>query len=123
MIKRFTARLRDERRANLIEHEMVTLVGQGVFAIALAYQDLNAPDEGVMAVAAGKVEGVGRTARRSRPSRRRTGWSGANLSRPATTRSTQSDRHQVDLFLETHERASSALCALVGWRVFSGREQ
>jgi hypothetical protein len=31
----------DERRAELIEHEIVALVGQRVFGIALGYEDLN----------------------------------------------------------------------------------
>ncbi len=50
----------DRRRAELIEHEAVTLVGQRVFAIALGYEDLNDHDElrhdPVMAVLAGKLE-------------------------------------------------------------------
>ena len=35
MMDRFAACFHDERRANLIEHEVTTLVGQRVFAIAL----------------------------------------------------------------------------------------
>jgi hypothetical protein len=35
MVKRFVACFRHERRAYLIEHEVVTLIGQRVFAIAL----------------------------------------------------------------------------------------
>jgi hypothetical protein len=44
MVKRFAACFHDERRAHLIEHEVVTLVGQRVFAIALGYEDLNDHD-------------------------------------------------------------------------------
>jgi hypothetical protein len=51
----------DTRRQDLIEHEVVTLLGQRVFGIALGYEDLNDHDElrhdPVMAVLAGKLEG------------------------------------------------------------------
>ena len=60
MMKRFAACFHDERRADLIEHEVVTLVGQRVFAIALGYEDLNDHDDlrhdPIMAVLAGKLE-------------------------------------------------------------------
>jgi hypothetical protein len=59
LIELFAACLHDERRAELIEHEVRTLVGQRVFAIALGYEDLNDHDElrhdPVMAVLAGKL--------------------------------------------------------------------
>src|SRR5205823_5583424 len=46
-----------ERRQDLIEHEVVTLVGQRVFGIALGYEDLNDHDQlrhdPMMAVLAG----------------------------------------------------------------------
>jgi hypothetical protein len=45
MIDRFAACFHDERRADLIEHEVVTLIGQRVFGIALGYEDLNDHDE------------------------------------------------------------------------------
>jgi len=45
MLDRFAACFRDERRADLIEHAVATLVGQRVFAIALGYEDLNDHDE------------------------------------------------------------------------------
>jgi hypothetical protein len=60
MMKRFAACFHDERRPHLIEHEVVTLVGQRVFAIALGYEDLNDHDQlrhdAMMAVLAGKLE-------------------------------------------------------------------
>src|SRR5262244_4319642 len=60
LVARFAACFHDERRADLIEHEVRTLVGQRVFAIALGYEDLNDHDElrhdRVMAVLAGKLE-------------------------------------------------------------------
>jgi hypothetical protein len=59
LIDRFAACFHDERRADLIEHEVATLVGQRVFAIALGYEDLNDHDElrhdPLMAVLAGKL--------------------------------------------------------------------
>ena len=60
MMKRFAACFHDERRAHLIEHELVPLVGQRVFAIALGPEDLNDHDQlrhdPMMAVLAGKLE-------------------------------------------------------------------
>jgi hypothetical protein len=59
MMDRFAACFHDERRSDLIEHEVVTLVGQRVFAIALGYEDLNDHDvlrhDPMMAVLAGKL--------------------------------------------------------------------
>jgi Transposase DDE domain group 1 len=60
LMDRFAACFHDVRRQDLIEHEVVTLVGQRVFGIALGYEDLNDHDElrhdPVMAVLAGKLE-------------------------------------------------------------------
>ena len=60
LMDRFAACFHDERRRELIEHEVATLVGQRVFAIALGYEDLNDHDElrhdPMMAVLAGKLE-------------------------------------------------------------------
>ena len=57
---RLAACFHDTRRQDLIEHEVVTLVGQRVFGIALGYEDLNDHDtlrhDPVMAVLAGKLE-------------------------------------------------------------------
>jgi hypothetical protein len=59
LVGRFARCFRDVRRQDLIEHEVKTLVGQRVFAIALGYEDLNDHDElrhdPVMAVLAGKL--------------------------------------------------------------------
>ena len=59
LIDRFAACFHDERRADLIEHEVATLVGQRVFGIALGYEDLNDHDQlrhdPVLAVLAGKL--------------------------------------------------------------------
>src|SRR4026209_2262567 len=60
MMGRLAACFHDERRPELIEHEVATLVGQRVFGIALGYEDLNDHDElrhdPLMAVLAGKLE-------------------------------------------------------------------
>ena len=60
MMRRFAACFHDVRQQDLIEHEVVTLVGQRVFGIALGYEDLNDHDElrhnPMMAVLAGKLE-------------------------------------------------------------------
>src|SRR6266478_566538 len=45
MMDRFASCFHDVRRAELIEHEVATLVGQRVFGIALGYEDLNDHDE------------------------------------------------------------------------------
>jgi hypothetical protein len=59
LVERFAGCFDDGRRAELIEHELTTLVGQRVFAIALGYEDLNDHDElrhdPVLAVLAGKL--------------------------------------------------------------------
>src|SRR5215472_5277263 len=59
MMDRFAACFHDERRADLIEHEVGTLVGQRVFGIALGYEDLNDHDhlrhDPMMAILAGKL--------------------------------------------------------------------
>src|ERR1700752_4168760 len=60
MMERFAACFHDVRRQDLIEHEVVTLVGQRVFGLALGYEDINEHDElrhdAMMAVLAGKLE-------------------------------------------------------------------
>src|ERR1700751_1365967 len=60
MLARFAACFDAARCPELIEHKVVTLVGQRVFGIALGYEDLNDHDElrhdPMMAVLAGKLE-------------------------------------------------------------------
>ena len=59
LISRFANCFHDERRPELIEHEVATLIGQRVFGIALGYEDLNDHDDlrhdPIMAVLAGKL--------------------------------------------------------------------
>jgi Transposase DDE domain group 1 len=112
LIGRFANCFRDRRRAELIEHEVVTLVGQRVFAIALGYEDLNDHDElrhdPVLAVLAGKL-----SARRKdcAPVAGKSTLNRLELSRPEPTRYHKIAYDQeaieglaVDLFLETHKR-------------------
>jgi hypothetical protein len=60
LIGRFAECFVERRRAEYVEHQVATLVGQRVFGIALGYEDLNDHDElrhdPVMAVLAGKLE-------------------------------------------------------------------
>ena len=60
MTSRFAAYFLDSRGPELIEHEVVTLVGQRIFGIALGYEDLIDHDhvrhDPMMAVLAGKLE-------------------------------------------------------------------
>src|SRR5258708_5001029 len=81
LTERLAACFHDVRQQHLIEHEVVTLVGQRVFGIALGYEDLNDHDElrhdPVMAVLAGKMGGRrdhrAPGARQSTPNRPETG--------------------------------------------------
>src|SRR5271167_2094625 len=113
MIDRFAACFHDERRADLIEHEVVTLVGQRVFGIALGYEDLNDHDElrhdPLMAVLAGKLE-----ARREdcAPVAGKSTLNRLELSRETPTKyrkiaheATAIEGLFVDLFLEAHAKA------------------
>ena len=60
LVGRFACCFVDARNPDLIEHEVKTLVGQRVLALALGYEDLNDHDElrhdPMMAVLAGKLE-------------------------------------------------------------------
>jgi len=109
LVERFAGCFRDVRCQDLIEHEVKTLVGQRVFAIALGYEDLNDHDElrhdPVMAVLAGKL-----CARRKdcAPVAGKSTLNRLELSRPEATRyhkiSYEADGIEtlfVDLFLES----------------------
>jgi len=110
LVERFAACFTDVRRADLIEHEVSTLVGQRVFGIALGYEDLNDHDhlrhDPAMAVIAGKL-----AARRSdcAPLAGKSTLNRLELSRPEPTRyhkvahdGVAIERLFVDLFLEAH---------------------
>jgi hypothetical protein len=117
LTKRFAACFHDTRRQHLIEHEVVTLLGQRVFGIALGYEDLNDHDElrhdPMMAVLAGKLE-----ARREdcAPVAGKSTLNRLELSRLVSTRYHKIShnpiaikRLMVELFLEAHERAPSEI--------------
>jgi DDE family transposase len=113
MTARFAACFHDVRRQDLIEHEIVTLVGQRVFGIALGYEDLNDHDElrhdPLMAVLAGKL-----AARRQdcAPVAGKSTLNRLELSKLEPTRYHKISHNPVaiknvlvELFLEAHERA------------------
>jgi hypothetical protein len=113
LMERFASCFHDERRAEWIEHEVATLVGQRVFGIALGYEDLNDHDElrhdPMMAVLAGKL-----TARREdcAPVAGKSTLNRLELSKLEPTRYHKISHNPVaiknllvDLFLEAHERA------------------
>jgi hypothetical protein len=112
LTERFAACFHDERRQDLIEHEVVTLLAQRVFGIALGYEDLNDHDElrhdPMMAVLAGKLE-----ARRDdcAPVAGKSTLNRLELSRLEPTRYHKISHNpiaieqlMVDLLLEAHER-------------------
>jgi hypothetical protein len=114
LVGRFARCFVDARNRGLIEHEVKTLVGQRIFAIALGYEDLNDHDElrhdPVMAVLAGKLK-----ARRHKKCAAVAGKSTLNrleLSRPTPTRYHKINHDPaavealfVDLFLGAHAAA------------------
>ena len=115
LMDRFASCFHDERRQDLIEHEIVTLVGQRVFGIALGYEDINDHDElrhdPLMAVLAGKLK-----ARRKEcaPVAGKSTLNRLELSRLEPTRYHKISHNPiaikrllVDLFLEAHDRAPS----------------
>jgi hypothetical protein len=117
MMDRFAACFHDVRRRHLIEHEVVTLVAQRVFGIALGYEDLNDHDElrhdRIMGVLVGKLE-----ARREdcAPAAGKSTLNRLELSRLEPTRYHKISHNPiaikrllVDLFLEAHERAPSEI--------------
>jgi Transposase DDE domain group 1 len=117
LVGRLAACFHDERRPDLIEHDVVTLVGQRVFGIALGYEDVNDHDElrhdAIMAVLAGKLE-----ARREgcAPVAGKSTLNRLELSRLQPTRYHKISHNPVaikrlfvELFLEAHERAPSEI--------------
>jgi len=117
MLDRFAACFHDVRCQHLIEHEVVTLVAQRVFGIALGYEDLNDHDElrhdPIMAVLVGKL-----AARREdcAPVAGKSTLNRLELSRLEPTRYHKISHNPiaikrllVDLFLEAHERPPSEI--------------
>src|SRR6202007_1163255 len=117
MMERFATCFHDERHQELIEHEVVTLVGQRVFAIALGYEDLNDHDElrhdPMMAVLAGKLKAQ---RKECAPVAGKSTLNRLELSCLEPTRYHKIShnpiaikRLMVDLFLEAHDRAPSEI--------------
>jgi hypothetical protein len=117
MMHRFAACFHDARRQELIEHEVVTLVKQRVFGIALGYEDLNDHDQlrhdPMMAVLAGKLE-----ARRDdcAPVAGKSTLNRLELSRLEPTRYHKISHNPVaikkllvDLYLEAHTKAPNEI--------------
>jgi hypothetical protein len=113
MIGRFAACFHDERRAELIEHEVATLVGQRVFGIALGYEDLNDHDQlrhdPMMAILAGKLaawrEGCAPVAGKSTLNRLELSKLGPSRYHKISHNPVAIRHLFVDLFLEGHKRA------------------
>jgi DDE family transposase len=114
LVRRFAACFHDERRPEWIEHEVATLVGQRVFAIALGYEDLNDHDDlrhdPMMAVLAGKL--VARRRQDCAPVAGKSTLNRLELGRLEPTRYHKISHNPVaiknllvDLFLEAHHRA------------------
>jgi hypothetical protein len=113
LVDRFAGCFADTRNPALIEHEVKTLVGQRVFAIALGYEDLIDHDElrhdPVMAVLVGKLE-AGR--KDCAPLAGKSTLNRLELSLEAATRYHKISHDPkaiemlfVDMFLETRRRA------------------
>jgi hypothetical protein len=113
LVDRFASCFSDYRRADLIEHEVSTLVGQRIYGIALGYEDLNDHDElrhdPVMATLVGKLE-AGRAD--CAPLAGKSTLNRLELSRPEPTRyhkiSCDPERIEdlfVTLFVEAHKKA------------------
>ena len=113
LVDRFAACFADGRAPERVEHEVVTLVGQRVFGIALGYEDVSDHDhlrhDPVMAVLAGKL-----AARRSdcAPLAGKSTLNRLELNRAQPTRyhkiahdPAAIERLFVDMFMETHKRA------------------
>jgi hypothetical protein len=117
LMERFAYCFEDARRQDRIEHEVVTLVTQRVFGIALGYEDLNDHDElrhdPVMAVLVGKLAAWRQDCA---PLAGKSTLNRMELSRLQATRYHKISHNPiaikrlfVDLFLEAHERPPSTI--------------
>lgn len=113
LVDRFAACFSDRRRADLIEHDVRTLVSQRVFGIALGYEDLNDHDQlrhdPVMATLVGKLSARRRDCA---PLAGKSTLNRLELSRPEPTRYHKISHDPaaieglfVELFLEAHKAA------------------
>ncbi|GAC1577205.1 MAG: IS1380 family transposase [Sphingomicrobium sp.] len=113
LVERFARCFTDGRRADLIEHEVKTLVSQRVFGIALGYEDLNDHDQlrhdPVMASLVGKLRAHRRDCA---PLAGKSTLNRLELSRPEATKyhKVSHDPQAIEalfvtLFLEAHPQA------------------
>jgi hypothetical protein len=117
MMKKFAGCFHDERRPHLIEHEVETLVGQRVFAIALGYEDLNDHDklrhDPMMAILAGKLEAhredCAPVAGKSTLNRLERSKLEPDRYHKISHNPIAIKRLLVDLFLDSHKRAPSEI--------------
>jgi hypothetical protein len=110
LVRRFAACFTDRRRADLVEHQVTTLVGQRVFAITLGYEDLNDHDDlrhdPAMAALAGKLsakrKGCAPVAGKSTLNRLERSGPQATRYHKIAHDGTAIERLFVDLFLDAH---------------------
>ena len=113
LTERLAACFHDRRAAHLVEHEVVTLVGQRVFGIALGYEDLNDHDQlrhdPVMAALAGKLAArradCAPVAGKSTLNRLELSWLEPSRYHRISHNPIAIRRLLVDVFLEAHKRA------------------
>ena len=115
LVRRLAGCFRDARDPRLVEHSVITLIGQRVFGIALGYEDLNDHDElrhdPLMAVLAGKLKAWRDDCA---PAAGKSTLNRLELSREIATRYHKISHDPaaiealfVDLFLEAHAGAST----------------
>ena len=114
MMDRLASCFHDVRCPELIEHQVVTLVGQRVFGIALGYEDLNDHDElrhdPMLAVLSGKLaarrEDCAPVAGKSTLNRLELGRLEPTRYHKISHNPVAIKRLFIDLFLEAQERAA-----------------
>ena len=115
LVRRLAGCFRDARDPRLVEHSVITLIGQRVFGIALGYEDLNDHDvlrhDPLMAVLAGKLKAWRDDCA---PAAGNSTLNRLELSREIATRYHKISHDPaaiealfVDLFLEAHAGAST----------------
>jgi len=117
LTERFASCFADTRRAELVEHEVETLVMQRIIGIALGYEDLNDHDQlrrdPVLAVLVGKLKAVRQDCA---PLAGKSTLNRLELSRPEPTRYHRISHDPaaietlfVDVFLESHKKAPTQI--------------
>jgi hypothetical protein len=124
LLEQFASCFEDDRNPVLVEHSVLELVRQRVFALALAYEDLNDHDElridPLLAAAVGKADPTGSDRRqeqdRGKPlagksTLNRLEWGAVKQDRYRKIRldSEAVDRFWVDVFLAAHQQAPAEI--------------